>query len=104
VQRLMGQVEAIRDETSSRLKKRDRLVRAALRRRAQRGEYPTTLFHFRVGELVMRRCKRIGKLAPKADGPYRVEGVRGLLGQRVAITPVGGTHKRKRAMLEVHAS
>jgi hypothetical protein len=52
----------------------------------------------------MRRCKRIGKLAPKADGPYRVEGVRGLLGQRVAITPIGGAHKRKRAMLEVHAS
>jgi hypothetical protein len=34
VQQLMGRVEAIRDQTSTRLQKRDRLVRAALRRRA----------------------------------------------------------------------
>ena len=46
----------------------------------------------------------MGKLAPKADGPYKVVAVHGKLGQRVAITPVDGVSKRKREMLEVHAS
>ena len=46
----------------------------------------------------------MGKLAPKADGPYKVVAVRGKFGQRVAITPVDGVNKQKKEMLEVHAS
>ena len=45
----------------------------------------------------------MGKLAPKADGPYKVVAVCGKLGQWVAITPVEGMSKRKREMLGVHA-
>ena len=52
----------------------------------------------------MRHARHLGKLSPKAEGPYRVVAVKGLLGQRVAITPEGGFSKRQRSMLEVHAS
>lgn len=101
---LLDRAQRIREATTARLLKRDRLTRAAMRQRAMAGEYPATMFHFRVGQLVMRRSRHLGKLVPKADGPYRVVTVGGLLGQRVAITPVGPCPKRRRSMLEVHAS
>ena len=104
VEELFGLASRIREDTKERLEKRDRLTRAALRRRSMAGEYPTTMFHFRVGQLVLRRARHLGKLSPKAEGPYRVVAVKGLLGQRVAIAPEGAGSKRRRDMLEVHAS
>jgi hypothetical protein len=100
----LERVRRIREETAERLSRRDRLTRAAIRRRAERGEHPTTVFHFTPGQLVLRRVKRLGKIAPKADGPYRVVAVKGLLGQRVMISPEAPMSKRKRDLLEVHAS
>jgi hypothetical protein len=31
-----------------------------------------TLFHYRVGDLVLRRRKVLGKIAPRAEGPYKI--------------------------------
>ena len=46
VQHVLAHAKAIREETGERLLRRDARTRAALRRRAMRGEYPATLFHF----------------------------------------------------------
>ena len=35
-------------------------------------EHLETLFHFKPGDLVLRRTKVLGKLASKAEGPYIV--------------------------------
>ena len=64
--------------------------------------HPTTFFHFHPSQLVLRRRKMVGKLYPKADGPYRVKEVRGKFGQRVTIELVEGAAGRK--PLVVHAS
>ena len=63
---------------------------------------PTTFFHFHPTQLVLRRTKTIGKLYPKAEGPYRVIKVSGRYGQRVTIELVEGEAGRK--PLAVHAS
>ena len=64
--------------------------------------HPTTFFHFHPSQLVLRRRKMVGKLYPKADGPYRVKEVRGKYVQRVTIELVEGSAGRK--PLLVHAS
>ena len=68
----------------------------------RRTVHPTTFFHFHPTQLVLRRSKTIGKLYPKADGPYRVTKVSGQYGQRVTIELVEGETGRR--PLVVHAS
>lgn len=79
------------------------MLQRAQRRRDLRAVAPSTLYHFAVGDMVLRRAKawaKGSKLAPKAEGPFRVVQVAGLLGQRVLIERVpdedGGAKRRGR--------
>ena len=72
-------------------------------------EHLETLFHFKPGDLVLRRTKVLGKLASKAEGPYVVVKIGGSFHQRVTIAPeqvqVGPKRKRNRdKRLVVHTS
>ena len=53
-------------------------------------ELVQTLFFFEPGTYVLRRSRAIGKLAPKRDGPYKVETVTGQMKQRVTIRSPDG--------------
>ena len=56
-----------------------------------------TLIHFRLGDLVLRRRKVVGKLAARAQGPYQVIKVGGSFLQRITIVPREPTVGPKRA-------
>lgn len=88
-------------------------LEAKLRRKLTKAELQEidmdTLFHYKVGDLVLRRRKALGKLESRAEGPYRVVAVGGSFLQRITIKPEavlvgprrGGT---RRETLVVHAS
>ena len=83
VEALFECMEALRTAAAERMSAGDRRVQQALRRRTGAAEAPTTLFHYRPGDLVWRKVKQWekgGKLAPKTSGIYRVLKVRGVLG------------------------
>jgi hypothetical protein len=59
-----------------------------LRKEERSAEYMETIFHFKVGDLVLRRRKIMGKIKAKADGPYKVVKVGGSFLQRITIEPL----------------
>jgi hypothetical protein len=62
----------IRKLANLRMSKLELALHRRLRREEKSTENMETLFHFRVGDEVMRRRKVLGKIAPKAEGPYKV--------------------------------
>ena len=67
----------LRRVAGDRLLKNDSAVRRRLIAKEKKYVYPATIFIFKVGQLVLRRRKRVGKLAARTDGPYRVIKVTG---------------------------
>ena len=71
-----------------RLARRELRLRQRLRKLEGQAEEPLTLFHFGVGEQVLRRRKVIGKLAARAEGPFIITRVSGTYRQRITIRPL----------------
>ena len=101
--RVLSKAHELCNIAMNRLLKNDQAVRRRLLAREKKYAYPTTLFFFEVGQLVLRRRKRVGKLATHSDGPYRVMKVVGKFNQRVTIVRTDD-ESGSRSHLEVHAS
>ena len=50
----------------------DGKYRQRIRDLEKKAIYPTTMYHFEPGQLILRRVKRLTKITPKALGPYVV--------------------------------
>ena len=63
----------------------DNKYKKRIRDLEKKAVYPTIMYHFEPGQLVLRRVKRLTKITPKAIGPYVVLKVGGQFGQKVTI-------------------
>jgi len=62
----------LRQIIKARLTKMELTLMRRLKLDEKSAEHLETLFHFKPGDLVLRRTKVLGKLASKAEGPYVV--------------------------------
>ena len=67
------------------MKNTDNKYKKRIRDLEKKAVYPTTMYHFKPGQLVLRRVKRLTKITPRAIGPYIVLKVGGQFGQKVTI-------------------
>ncbi len=49
---------------------------------------PTTLFHYLLGQMVLRRHRTFSKIHPKTSLPYRIRRVSGAFRQRITLEPI----------------
>jgi hypothetical protein len=87
---VMGRVSKIRNHVTTKLRARVDISTTS--------NIIDTLFHFEIGQYVLRRGRAIGKLVPKRDGPFRVTAVKGAFNQRISYVGQQGRE------LSIHAS
>ena len=72
------------------MRQEERRLQELLRPKEKTSFHPATMFFFEKGQLVLKRHRQFSKLDPKASGPYRIEDISGLYGQRISIRRADG--------------
>ena len=80
VQKMVKTLQSIRDIARLRLTDLEIKLRERMLKNEASTENMHTMFHFKVGDLVLRRAKNIGKTKARAQGPYRVMKITGRYG------------------------
>lgn len=64
-------------EAKLRLAKRDASVQRRFLKTERAYHHLATVFEFQVGQLVLQRAKRLGKIRQRATGPYTITAIAG---------------------------
>ena len=84
---LYAHLERVHQSTGEAIHDSEQRIRKLLREQEAHLVAPSTLFHFQVGQQVIRRQKRFSKIMPRASLPYTVTDVGGQLRQRLTLQP-----------------